>query len=99
MTDCYGTRFISHITDFQREIMGLPFDKQILIFGASTCNIPEAKRIIIRDDLHCRQYYKDLGEVSYLPFLKTGQLLKMLLKSLHGKTGNHPGISEMKQKI
>ena len=55
------------------------------------------KRIIIKDDILCRQYYNDLGEVSHLQVLLPGQLLKVLLQSLHGTAGKHPGISEMKQ--
>ena len=65
-----------------------------------TCIIPETtKRIIIKDDILCRQYYNDLGEVSHLQVLLPGQLLKVSLQSLHGTAGKHPGISKMMQEI
>ena len=60
-----------------------------------TCIIPELKN----DDILCRQYNNDLGEVSHLQVLLPGQLLKVLLQSLHGTAGKHPGISKMMQEI
>ena len=63
------------------------------------CIIPEKKRIIIKDDILYRQYYNDIGEVSHLQVLLPGQLLKVLLQSLHGTAGKHPGISKMMQEI
>ena len=56
-------------------------------------------RIIIKDDILCRQYYNDPGEVSHLQVLLPGQLLKVLLQSLDGTAGKHPGISKMMQEI
>ena len=41
------------------------------------------KRIIIKDDLLCRQHYNDVGEVGHLQVLLPGQLLKVLLHSKH----------------
>ena len=46
-----------------------------------------------------RQYYNDFGEVSHLQVLLPGQLLKVLLQSLHGTAGKHPVISKMMQEI
>ena len=57
------------------------------------------KRFIIKDDVLCRHYYNDLGEVSHLHVLLPGQLLKVLLQSLQGTAGNHPGMSKMMQEI
>ena len=57
------------------------------------------KRNIIKDDILCRQYYIDLGEVSHLQVLLPGQLLKVLLQSLHGTAGKHPSVSKMLQEI
>ena len=57
------------------------------------------KRIIIKDDTLCRQYYEDLGEVRHLQVLLPEQLLKMLLQSLHGTAGKHPSVSNMMQEI
>ena len=57
------------------------------------------KRIIINGDILCRQYYNDLGEVSHLKVLLSKKLLKVLLQSLHGTAGKHPGISKVMQEI
>ena len=57
------------------------------------------KRIIIKDDILCRQYYNDLGEVSHLQVLSPGQLLKVLLQSLQGTAGKHPGFSKKVQEV
>ena len=57
------------------------------------------KRIIVEDDNLNRQYYNDIGEVSYLQVLLPGQLLRVLLQSLRGTAGKHPGISKMMQEI
>ena len=88
------------LLNFKREMLGLPFDEQILINDARYMHFPRNKtRLIIKDDIFCRQYYNDLGEVSHLQALLPGQLLKVLLQSLHGTAGKHPGISEMMQEI
>ena len=57
------------------------------------------KRIIIKDDTLCRQYYNDYGEVSHSQVPLPGHLLKVLLQSLHGTAGKHPGISRKMQEI
>ena len=65
-----------------------------------TCIISETKkRIIIEDDILYRQYYNDIGQVSHLQVLLPGQLIKVLLQSLQGTDGKHPGISKMIQDI
>ena len=57
------------------------------------------RRVIIKDDILCRQYYNDIGEVSHLKVFVPRQLLKVLLQSLHGTAGKHPGISKMMQEF
>ena len=81
-------------------MLGLPFDEQILLNDARYMHYSRnKKRIIIKDDILYRQYYNDIGEVSHLQVLLPGQLLKVLLQSLHGTAGKHPGISKMMQEI
>ena len=57
------------------------------------------KRIVINGDILCRQYYNDLGEVSHLKVFLSEKLLKVLLQSIHGTAGKHPGISKVMQEI
>ena len=84
----------------KREMLGLPFDEPTLINDAHYMHYSRnKKRIIIKDDLLCRQNYNDLGEVSLLQVLLPGQLLEVVHQSLHGTAGKHPGISKMMQEI
>ena len=88
------------LLNFKREMLRLPFDEQTLLNDARYMHYYRNKtRIIIKNEILCRQYYNDLGEVSHLQLLLPGQLLKVLLQSLHGTAGKHPGISEMMQEI
>ena len=58
---------------FKREMLGLPFDEQILLNDARYMHYSRNKtRIIIKDDLLYRQYYNDVGEVSHLQVLLPG---------------------------
>ena len=61
--------------------------------------IPQKKHIIMKDDILYRRYYNDIGEASHLQVLLPGQLLKVLLQSLHGTACKHPGISKLMQEI
>ena len=88
------------LLSFKREILGLPFDEQISLNDARYMHYSRnKKRIIIKDDILYRQYYNDIGQVRHLQVLLPGQLLKVLLQSLHGTAGKHPGISKMMQEI
>ena len=88
------------LLNFKREMLGLPFDEQTLLNDARFMQYSRnTKRIIIIDGILCRQYYNDLGEVSNLQVFLPGQLLKVLLQSLHGTAGKHPSFSEMMQEI
>ena len=88
------------LLSFKREMLGLPFDEQISLNDARYMHYSRnKKRIIIQDDILYRQYYNDIGEVSHLQVLLPGQLLKMLLQSLHGTVGEHPGILKMMQEV
>ena len=85
---------------FKREMLGLPFDEQILLNDARYLHYSRnKKRIIIKDDILYRQYYNDIGEVSHLNVLLPGQLVKVILQTLHATAGKHPGISKLMQEI
>ena len=69
------------LLSFKREMLGQPFDEQILLNNARYMHFSRnKKRIIIKNDILCRQYYKDFGEVCHLQVLLPGQLLKVLLQ-------------------
>ena len=88
------------LLNFKREMSGLPFDEQILLKDARYMHFSgNKKRIIIKDDILYRQYYKDHNEVSHLQVLLPGQLLKTLLQSINGTAGKHPGFSKTTHEI
>ena len=88
------------LLNFKREMLGLPFDEQILLNDARYMHYSRNKRrIIIKDDILYRQYYNVIGEVSHLQVLLRGRLLKVLIQSIHGTAGKHPGISKEMQEI
>ena len=65
------------LLNFKREMLGLPFDEQILLNDAHYMHFSRnRKRIIIKVDILYRQYYNDIGEVSHLQVLLPGKLLK-----------------------
>ena len=80
-------------------MLGLPFDEQVFLNDARFMHYStNKKRIIIRDDKLCRQYYNDLGDVNHIHVLLPGELLKVFLQSLYETAGKHPVISKMMQK-
>ena len=88
------------LLNLKSEIMGLPFDEQFLLNDARYMHYSRnKKRIIIKDDILCRQNYNDLGKVSHLQVLLPGQLLKVLLQSIHGTAAKHPGILQVMREI
>ena len=88
------------LLNFKREMLGLPIHEEILLNDARYMHYSRnKKRIIIKDDILYRKYYNDIGEVRHLQVLLPGQLFKVLLQSLHGTAGKHPGISKMMQEI
>ena len=85
---------------FKRELLGLSYDGQILLNDARCMHFSGSKkRIIIKDDILCRQNCNDLGEVSHIHVVLPRQSLKVLLQSLYGTVGKQPGISKIMQEI
>ena len=83
---------------FKRKMFGLPLAEQVLLNDARFIHYSRKKRDIVKDDLLCRQYQNDLGEVNQLQVLLPGHLLRVLLQSLHGTAGKRPIIPKMMQK-
>ena len=88
------------LLNFKREMLGLPFDEQFLLVDAHYMHYSRnKKRIIIKDVVLCHQYYNNLREGSHLQVLLPGQLLKVLLQSLHGTSAKHAGFSKMMPQV
>ena len=75
------------------KILGQPYD-EVLIMTDSRYKKYKANedRIILKDDLLFRKYFGETGSVKYYQNLIPKQLVKEVLRSLHGELGKHPGI-------
>ena len=51
-------------------------------------------RIIRKDGLLFRKYYGETGSVKYYQILIPKQLVKEVLRNLHGEFGKHPGLTK-----
>ena len=77
------------------KILGQQFDEVLIVTDSRYKNFKANEdRIILKDGLLYRKYFGETGSVKYYQFLIPKQLVKEVLRSLHGKFGRHPGISK-----
>ena len=83
------------LKNMKLKTLGQPYD-EVLIMTDSRYKNDKANedRIILKDGLLFRKYCGETGSVKYYQILITKQLVKEVLRSLHGEFGNHPGIYE-----
>ena len=81
------------LKNMKLKILGQPYD-ELLIMTDSRYKNYEANedRIILKDGLLFRNYFGETGSVKYYQILIPKQLVKEVLRSLHGEFGKHPGI-------
>ena len=74
------------------KFLGQPFD-EVLIMTDSRYNHYKANedRIILKASLLYRKYFGETGSVKYYQILIPKQLVKEVLRSLHGEFSKHPG--------
>ena len=54
------------LLNFQREMLGLPFDDQVLMNDARYMQYPRnRKRIILKDDMLQRQYHNEVSDIGH----------------------------------
>ena len=83
------------LKDLKLKILGQPFDEVLLMTDSRYKNYKANKdRIILKDGLLYRKYFGKTGSVKYYQILIPKQLVKEVLRSLHGEFGKHPGISK-----
>ena len=51
-------------------------------------------RIILKDGLLFRKYYRETGSVKYYQSLIPKKLVNEVLRNLHGEFGKHPGVTK-----
>ena len=81
------------LKNMKLKILGQPYD-EVLIKTDSRYKNYKANEdcIIFKDGLLFRKYFGETGSVKYYQILIPKQLVKEVLRSLHGEFGKHPGI-------
>ena len=81
------------LKNLKLKILGQPFDEVLLMTDSRYKNYKANEdRIILKDGLLYRKYFGETGSVKYYQILIPKQLVKEILRSLHGEFGKHPGI-------
>ena len=83
------------LKNLKLKILGQPFDEMLIMTDSRYKHYKTNEdRIILKDGLLYRKYFGETGSVEYYQILIPKQLVKEVLRSLHGEFGKHPGISK-----
>ena len=83
------------LKNMKLKILGQPYDEVFILTDSRYKNYKANEdRIILKDGLLYRKYFGETGSVKYYQILIPKQLVKEVLRSLHGEFGRHPGISK-----
>ena len=75
------------------KILGQPYDEVLMVTDSRYKNYKANEdRINLEDGLLFRKNFGETGNVKYYQILIPKQLVKEVLRSLHGEIGKHPGI-------
>ena len=81
------------LKNMKLKILGQPYDEVLIMTDSRYKNYKANEdRIILKDGLLFRKYFGETGSVKYYQILIPKQLVKEVLRSLHGEFGKHPGI-------
>ena len=80
------------LKNMKLKILGQPYDEVSIMTDSRYKNYKANEdRIILKDGLLFRKYFGEKGSVKYYQILIPKQLVKEVLRSLHGEFGKHPG--------
>ena len=83
------------LKNMKLKILGQPYDEVLIMTDSRYKNYKANEdRIILKDGLLVRKYFGETVSVKYYQILIPKQLVKEVLRSLHGELGKHPGIFE-----
>ena len=81
------------LKNMKLKILGQTYDEVLILTDWRYKNYKANEdRIILKDGLLFRKYFGESGSVKYYQSLIPKQLVKEVLRSLHGEFGKHPGI-------
>ena len=83
------------LKNMKLKTLGQPYDEALIVIDSQYKNYKANEdRIILKDGLLYRKYFGETGSVKYYQILIPKQLVKEVLRSLHGEFGRHQGISK-----
>ena len=83
------------LKNLKLKTLGQPFDEVLIVTDSRYRHYKTNEdRIILKDGLLYRNYFGEIGSVKYYQIIIPKQLVKEVLRSLHGEFGKHPGISK-----
>ena len=78
------------LKNLKLKILGQPYDEVLIVTDSRYKNYKvNEDRIILKDGLLYRKYFGETGSVKYYQILIRWQLVKEVLRSLHGEFGRH----------
>ena len=81
------------LKNMKLNFLGQPYDEVLMITDSRYKNYKaNENRIILKDGLLFRKYFGETGSIKYYQILFPKQLVKEVLRSLHGEFCKHPGI-------
>ena len=81
------------LKNIKLKILGQPYDEVLIMRDSRYKNYKANEdRINLKDGLLFRKYFGETGSVKFYQILIPKQLVKEVLRSLHGEFGKHPGI-------
>ena len=81
------------LKNWKLKILGQPYDEVLIMTDSRYKNYKANEDcIFLKDGLLFRKYFGETGSVKYYQILIPKQLVKEVLRSLHGEFGKHPGI-------
>ena len=84
------------LKNMKHKILGQPYDEVLIMTDSRYKNYKANEdRIILKDGLLFRKYSGETGSVKYYQILIPKQLVKEVIRSLHGEIGKHPGIFKL----
>ena len=83
------------LKNMKLKILGQLYDEVLMITDSRYKNYKANEdRINLKDGLLFRKFFGETGSVKYYQILIPKQLVKKVLRSLHGEFGKHPGLNK-----
>ena len=81
------------LKNMKLKILGQPYDEVLVMTDSRYKNYKANEdRIILKDSLLLRKCFGETGSVKYYQNFIPNQIVKQVLRSLHGEFGKHPGF-------